>query len=94
MLHRNACVGNVERKLKGLFLDTALLLQVVTLGTLMCRNGDGIVIAPEIEEWRIHGGNIHPFHDFRLTMCRTVKEVSLCIQRCERWGVNWGTKRW
>jgi hypothetical protein len=32
----------------------------------MYRNGNGIAIAPEMEESRIRGGNIHPFHDFRL----------------------------
>jgi hypothetical protein len=40
----------------------------------MYRNGNGIVIAPEMEESRISGGNIHPFHDLRL--CDELLELS------------------
>jgi len=40
----------------------------------MYRNGNGIAIAPEMEESRISGGNIHPFHDLRL--CDELLELS------------------
>jgi hypothetical protein len=56
-LRHNVCAGDVGRKLEGWFLGTTLPMQVVTLGAPMCRNWNGIAIAPEMEESRIHGRN-------------------------------------
>lgn len=66
-LSRNACVGDVGRELKGWLLNTALSLQIVTLGAPMCGNGNGVAIALEVKKnSRICGGDVCPFYHFRL----------------------------
>ena len=65
-LSRNACVGDVGGKLKGWFLDTALPLQIVTLGAPMCGNRNSVAIAFEVKKnSRICGGDVCPLYHFR-----------------------------
>src|SRR5712672_540166 len=73
-LRRDASIGNVGRKLKRWFLDAAFPLQVVTLGTPMRRNGDGVAITLEVEKKsRISSGDVCPLYD--LGLCDELLEL-------------------